>query len=154
VIHPESLIHALVGFHDGALMAHVGPPDMRHAIGYALNWPARANLPVDRLDLAKIGRLTFRAPDENRYPALRLARWVMDEGGLAGTVFNAAKERALDGFIDGQIGFLDMATVVEDVIENMSGESLGLAVITLDTVREADHMARQRADAAIEIRQR
>ncbi len=153
VIHPESLVHALVGFHDGALMAHVGPPDMRHAIGYALNWPARANLPVERLDLAKIGRLTFRAPDESRYPALRLARWVMDEGGLAGTVFNAAKERALDGFIDGKIGFLDMAAVVEDVIEIMSGESLGLAVITLDTVREADQMARQRADASIARRQ-
>jgi len=149
VIHPESLIHALVGFHDGALMAHVGPPDMRHAIGYALNWPARANLPVERLDLAKIGCLTFRAPDESRYPALRLARWVMEEGGLAGAVFNAAKERALDAFIEGQIGFLDMAIVVENVIEIMSGESLGLAVITLDTVREADHMARQRADATI-----
>ncbi len=154
IIHPESLIHALVGFHDGALMAHVGPPDMRHAIGYALNWPERAELPVERLDLAKIGQLTFREPDESRYPALRLARWVMDEGGLAGAVFNAAKESALDGFIDGKIGFLDMAAVVEDVIENMSGEGLGLAAITLDTVREADHMARQRADASIARRKR
>ncbi len=154
VIHPESLIHALVGFHDGAFMAHVGPPDMRHAIGYALNWPARVYLPVERLDLAKIGQLTFHAPNEDRYPALRLARWVMDEGGLAGAVFNAAKERALDGFIGGQIGFLDMAAVVEDVIENMSGEGLGLAAITLDTVREADQMARQRADASITRRQR
>jgi len=154
LIHPESLIHALVGFHDGALMAHVGPPDMRHAIGYALNWPARAKLPVERLDLAKIGQLTFRAPDEVRYPALRLARWVMDEGGLAGAAFNGAKERALDGFIDGQIGFLDMAAVVEDVIEIMSGEGLGLAAITLDTVREADQMARLRADASIATRQR
>jgi 1-deoxy-D-xylulose-5-phosphate reductoisomerase len=154
VIHPESLIHALVGFHDGALMAHVGPHDMRHAIGYALNWPARAELPVERLDLAKIGQLTFREPDESRYPALRLARWVMDEGGLAGAVFNAAKESALDGFIDGKIGFLDMAAVVEDVIENMSGEGLGLAAITLDTVREADQMARQRADASIARRKR
>ncbi|MGI9395756.1 MAG: 1-deoxy-D-xylulose-5-phosphate reductoisomerase [Boseongicola sp.] len=154
VIHPESLIHALVGFQDGALMAHVGPADMRHAIGYALNWPARTELPVERLDLARIGQLTFREPDENRYPALRLARWVMDEGGLAGAAFNAAKERALDGFIDGRIGFIDMAAVVEDVIENMSGESLGLAVITLDTVREVDQMARQRADASIARRQR
>ncbi|MGI9389057.1 MAG: 1-deoxy-D-xylulose-5-phosphate reductoisomerase [Boseongicola sp.] len=153
VIHPESLIHALVGFQDGALMAHVGPADMRHAIGYALNWPARRKLPVERLDLASIGQLTFRKPDENRYPALRLARWVMDEGGLAGAAFNAAKERALDSFIDGRIRFLDMAAVVEDVIENMSGESLGLAAITLDTVREVDQMARQRADASIARRQ-
>ena len=154
VIHPESLIHALVGFHDGALMAHVGPPDMRHAIGYALNWPARAELPVERLDLARIGQLTFRAPDETRYPALRLARWVMDEGGLAGAVFNAAKECALDGFIERRIGFLDMAAVVEDVIEIMTGDGLGLAAITLDTVRDADQMARQRAEASIAKRQR
>ncbi len=149
VIHPESLVHALVGFCDGALMAHVGPPDMRHAIGYALNWPARNELPVERLDLAEVGSLTFRAPDEERYPALRLARWVMDEGGLAGAVFNAAKERALDGFIDGRIGFLDMALIVENVIEKMSSESLGLAAIDLDTVREADQMARRHADAAM-----
>ncbi len=149
VIHPESLIHAMVGFNDGALMAHVGPHDMRHAIGYALYWPARTHLPVERLDLPKIGALTFEEPDEERYPALRLARWVMDEGGLAGAVFNAAKERALDHFIDGRIGFLDMAAIVENVIEKMSSERLGLAAIDLDTVREADQMARRHADAAM-----
>ena len=81
IIHPESLIHAMVGFTDGALMAHVGPPDMRHAIGYALHWPERRPLPVARLDLARIGALTFRAPDPARYPALRLAQRVMQEGG-------------------------------------------------------------------------
>ncbi len=149
LIHPESLIHALVGFHDGALMAHVGPPDMRHAIGYALHWPERRHLPVERLDLAKIGQLTFREPDEMRYPALRLARGVMDSGGLTGAVFNGAKEAALDAFIEGRIGFLDMAGIVEDVIEKMSGEGLGNAAITLDTVRNADHMARIRAGEAI-----
>lgn len=153
VIHPESLVHALVGFHDGAFMAHIGAPDMRHAIGYALNWPARETLPVERLDIAAIGRLTFEAPDETRYPALRLARWVMAEGGLAGAVFNAAKERALDAFIDRRIGFTEMAVVVEDVIEKMSAESLGLAPINLDTVREADQMARIRADESIAERQ-
>ena len=150
VIHPESLVHALVGFNDGALMAHVGPPDMRHAIGYALNWPARQHVPVERLDLAKVGALTFREPDLARYPAIRLARWVMDEGGLAGAVFNAAKERALDHFIEGRIGFLDMARIVEIVIEKMSSDSLGLAAIDLDTVREADQMARRHADAAMD----
>ena len=154
IVHPESLIHALVGFRDGALMAHVGPPDMRHAIGYALNWPAREHLPVERLDLAKIGQMTFREPDAARYPALGQARWVMEEGGLAGAVFNAAKERALDGFIDGRIGFLDMAAVVADVIEIMSGEGLGLAAITLDSVQEADQEARARADESITERQR
>ena len=154
IVHPESLIHALVGFRDGALMAHVGPPDMRHAIGYALNWPTRDHLPVERLNLAEIGQLTFREPDAARYPALAQARWVMEEGGLAGAVFNAAKERALDGFIEGRIGFLDMASVVADVIEIMSGEGLGLAAITLDSVQQADQEARMRADAFIAVRQR
>ena len=84
IIHPESLIHAMVGFQDGALMAHVGPHDMRHAIGYALNHPTRTELPVERLDLAQIGQFTFREPDLARYPALGLARDIMDIGGLAG----------------------------------------------------------------------
>ncbi len=154
VVHPESLIHALVGFTDGALMAHVGPPDMRHAIGYALHWPDRKALPVERLNLVEIGKFTFLEADEGRYPALSQARWVMEEGGLAGAVFNAAKETALDGFIAGKIGFLDMAAVVADVIEIMSGEGLGLASITLDTVQEADRSARRYASESVQERQR
>ena len=149
IIHPESLIHAFVGFRDGALMAHVGPPDMRHAIGYALNWPERRDLPVARLDLAQIGQLNFRAPDEARYPALRLAREVMEEGGLAGAVFNAAKEVAMDAFIAREIGFLDMARVVEETLTKMSAERLGSAQITLDSVTQADHVARVTAREAI-----
>ena len=146
LLHPESLIHAMVGFRDGAIMAHVGPPDMRHAIGYALNWPERRELPVERLDLAKIGSLTFRKPDTVRWPALRLAREVMETGGLAGAVFNAAKERALDGFIAGQIKFTAMAGVVEEVLTLLSAsQSLGSTSVTLDNVREADHLARMRA---------
>ncbi|PIE08579.1 MAG: 1-deoxy-D-xylulose-5-phosphate reductoisomerase [Rhodobacterales bacterium] len=146
LVHPQSLIHALVGFNDGALMAHVGPPDMRHAIGYALNWPHRRPLPVERLDLAAIGALDFRAPDEIRWPALRLAREVMQAGGLAGAVFNAAKEAALDGFIAGRIGFVEMPQVVEEVLTRLSGQS-GLvdAAITLDNVRRADRAARDEA---------
>ena len=143
LVHRESLIHALVGFNDGALMAHVGPPDMRHAIGYALHWPDRRHLPVERLDLAKIGSLTFEAPDEDRYPALALARQVMDTGGLAGAVFNAAKERALDAFIAGQIGFLQMAAVVSATLDKMSsGGGLQIRDMTLDDVLEADRLAR------------
>jgi 1-deoxy-D-xylulose-5-phosphate reductoisomerase len=143
LVHPQSLVHALVGFHDGALMAHVGPADMRHAIGYALNWPERRALPVERLDLARIGQLEFRAPDEARYPALALARAVMAEGGLAGAVFNAAKDAALDAFIEGRIGFMAMAGVVEAVLDRMTGDqSLIHAAITLDNVRAADQMSR------------
>ncbi len=150
LIHRESLIHAMVGFNDGALMAHVGPPDMRHAIGYALHWPDRKALPVERLDLAKIGSLSFQAPDDARYPALALATRVMQEGGLSGAVFNAAKERALDGFIAGEIGFLDMSRVVAATLDKMSSsDGLQNAEITLDNVIETDRLARIRAGEAI-----
>jgi 1-deoxy-D-xylulose-5-phosphate reductoisomerase len=147
VVHPESLVHALVGFRDGALMAHVGAPDMRHAIGYALHYPERLDLPVDRLDLGAIGQMTFRSPDEARYPALRLAREVMETGGLAGAVFNAAKERALDFFIAGRIGFVDMADVVEEVLTRFeSGFGRINAPLTLDNIISTDHLARECAD--------
>ena len=149
LVHPESMIHALVGFVDGALMAHVGPPDMRHAIGYALHWPERRNLPVDRLDLATIGGLTFRAPDEQRWPALRLAREVMERRGLAGAVFNAAKETALDGFIDGRLLFPQMADVVDAVLNQMDPGHID-AKMNLDTVMVADKTARQTATTIIE----
>lgn len=153
LVHPESLVHALVGFNDGALMAHLGAPDMRHAIGFALNWPKRAPLPVDRLDLARIGQLRFEAPDETRFPALRLAREVMASGGMAGAVFNAAKEIALDAFIAKQIGFLDMASVVEDTLTKMSVETgLNDAAFTLDNVTQTDHLARIRAKETISSR--
>jgi 1-deoxy-D-xylulose-5-phosphate reductoisomerase len=146
LVHPESMIHALVGFHDGALMAHVGPADMRHAIGYALHWPDRRALPVERLDLAAIGSLTFRAPDTDRWPALRLAREVMARGGLAGAVFNAAKETALDGFIAGHLNFTAMAEVVEQVLTQMDAAGGHIdAPMTLDNVAAADHLARKAA---------
>jgi len=153
VVHPESMVHALIGFCDGGLMAHVGPPDMRHAIGYALNWPQRMELPVAALDLAAIGQLTFRAPDLARYPALRLAREVMERGGLSGAVFNAAKERALDHFIAKRLPFMAMAEVVEDVLARIEADN-GLidAGITLETVGQADHLARSAADQVVQDR--
>lgn len=155
IVHPESLVHALVGFRDGAMMAHLGASDMRHAIGYALHWPERRTLPVARLDLAAIGQLNFTAPDPARYPALRLARKVMRRGGLAGAVFNAAKERALDAFIAGRIGFLQMAEIVETVMTEMFAQSSLIDVeISLDTVAHVDHLARGRADAAMQAYQR
>ncbi len=152
LVHPQSMIHALVGFCDGGLMAHVGPPDMRHAIGYALHHPQRAPLPVERLDLTKIGRFDFTAPDDARWPALRLAREVMAAGGLMGAVFNAAKEVALDGFIAGQLRFTQMAEIVEEVLDaRASDASLGRGSddMTLDLVGKADHLARKAAKAAI-----
>lgn len=146
IIHPESMIHAMVGFRDGAIMAHMGAADMRHPIGYALNWPDRLPLPVARLDLAALGKLTFRAPDLVRYPALRLCREVMATGGLAGAAFNAAKEVALDCFIAGGLGFAQMAGLVEATLARLSSDiRLGKAVEGLEDVQAADHLTRVRA---------
>ncbi len=153
VVHPESLIHALVGFCDGALMAHVGPHDMRHAIGYALHHPDRRPLPVARLDLAALGQLTFRPACEVRWPALRLAREVMQTGGLAGAVFNAAKETALDAFIARRIRFTEMTGVVEAVLTRLSAHpGHNVDDITLDKVVEADHLARVTAQEIVQSR--
>ncbi len=146
IIHPESLIHSMVGYRDGAIMAHLGAPDMRHAIGYALNWPSRQALPVARLDLAQVATLTFRAPDLQRYPALRLAREVMARRGLSGAAFNAAKEVALDHFLAGHIGFMAMAGVVEATLTAVDGD-IGPEIggLALEDVAAMDHLARIRA---------
>ena len=144
VVHPQSIVHALVGFRDGALMAHLGAPDMRHAIGYALYWPERKELPVARLDLAALGRLDFAAPDPERFPALRLARQVMAIRGLAGAAFNAAKEIALDGFLAGRLPFPGMAEVVERSLERLDRDgALTITPDCLDQVMEMDQLARQ-----------
>jgi 1-deoxy-D-xylulose-5-phosphate reductoisomerase len=144
--HPQSIVHAMVGFFDGAVMAHLGAPDMRHAIGYALNYPDRASLPVARLDLVQIGNLTFTTPDLIRFPALRICREVMAVRGAAGGVFTAAKEVALDLFLAGQIGFMDMSAVVEATLDRLSGEIvMNNAPPTLAAVLEIDHLTRMRA---------
>ena len=152
LVHPESLVHALVAFRDGGVIAHLGAPDMRHAIGYAMNWPERAHLPVARLNLAAAGRLTFAAPDPARYPALRLARGVMETGGLAGAAFNAAKEVALDAFIADAIRFTDMAGVVEGVLDRLSGlGGLEKPAESLDMVLDMDRTARRLAREAMRL---
>lgn len=144
LVHPQSMIHALVGFHDGALMTHIGPPDMRHAIGFSLSYPDRAKLPVERLDMAKIGRFDFSDPDPNRWPALGLARQVMARGGLAGAVFNASKEAGLDGFLAGQLKFTEMSDAVAYALEDAEARGGSLdAAMTLDNVLQIDHVARQ-----------
>lgn len=153
LIHPQSAVHALVAFTDGAVMAHLGAPDMRHPIGYALNWPARADLPVARLDLARMGRLDFAEPDLRRYPALALALAVMRSGGAAGAVFNAAKEIALDHFIARNISFLDMAPVVEDTLDRFGAVApLARAPASLADVLAIDTEARRLAGAVAQAR--
>ena len=144
VIHPQSIVHALVGFHDGNLLAHVGPPDMRHAIGFALYYPERKPLPLNRLDLTKIGQLDFAKPDQIRFPALKLAYDVLELGGVAGAVYNASKEVALDAFMARQIGFLNMAEVVERTMHRLFARACELNKDqNLDNILHADHMGRK-----------
>jgi 1-deoxy-D-xylulose-5-phosphate reductoisomerase len=141
IVHPQSVVHSMVAYHDGSILAQLGPPDMRAAIGYALNHPDRGFLPVERLDFAKLARLDFEAPDEARFPALRLARQAMQAGGLSGAALNGAKEAALEAFIAGRIPFLAMAETVEAVMAKMSAKAqAGLAAV-YDADREACRLA-------------
>ena len=143
LVHPQSYVHAIVGFCDGGMMAHLGPPDMRHAIGYALSYPNRRTLPLEKLDFAKIGSLTFMEPDKERFPAIGLAYEVMSLGGISGAVFNAAKETALDGFLSKQIGFLEMCPIVEKTIAKLCHiENSHKLEPSLINILDIDKMAR------------
>ncbi len=117
IVHPQSVVHSMVGYVDGSVLAQMGPPDMRTPISYALAWPNRMATPSDRLDLAQIRNLTFEAPDLTRFPALRIARSALRAGGAAPIVLNAANEVAVRHFLDGAIGFLDIARIVESVLD-------------------------------------
>ncbi|MDF1608090.1 1-deoxy-D-xylulose-5-phosphate reductoisomerase [Hoeflea sp. YIM 152468] len=139
VIHPQSVIHSMVGYCDGSVLAQLGVPDMRHAIGYAISHPRRASLPVERLDFAKLARLDFFAPDEERFPALTLARIAMQRGGLQGAILNGAKEIALEAFIAGRIGFLVMADIVAAVMDRLDD---GRVARSIDDVYATDRDAR------------
>lgn len=142
IVHPQSVIHSMVGYTDGSVLAQLGCPDMRTAIGYALQYPKRASLAIERLDFAKLARLDFEAPDEVRFPALRLARLAMARGGVQGAVLNGAKEVALEAFIVGRTGFLTMAEITEQVMTELS--TLAPAS-TMDEVFAADAEARRLA---------
>ena len=146
LVHRQSLVHALVEFQDAGIIAHVGPHDMRHAIGYALYGGNRANLPLERLDFTKITHLDFAVPDLNKYPSIDLAYQVMRAGGLMGAAFNAAKEEALDAFFARQIGFLQMSEVVKSVIDTLSDTDHGFEdVLNLEHILGMDALARDLA---------
>ena len=147
LVHRQSLVHALVEFQDAGIIAHVGPHDMRHAIGYALYGGNRANLPLERLDFTKIARLDFAAPDLKKYPSIDLAYQVMRSGGLMGAAFNAAKEKALDAFLARQIGFLQMSEVVKSVIDTLSDTDHGFEdALNLEHILGMDALARDMAE--------
>ena len=121
LIHPQSIVHCLVHMSDGSVLAQMACPDMRTPIAYSLAWPERMHAPTKRLDLASLGTLSFETPDEERFPALKLAREVLAEGGSGGTVLNAANEVAVAAFLSGRIGFLSIAALVEATLAANGG---------------------------------
>ena len=151
IVHPQSIIHSMVGYTDGSYIAQLGAPDMRTAISYALTFPQRGNLNVERLDFAKLARLDFEAPDEVRFPAIRLARTALERGGLQGAALNAAEETAFHAFVEGSIGFLDMAEIVETVMDHLHD---GRSATTIDDVFATDEEARRHALAIIAAKEK
>ena len=142
LIHPQSLVHAIASFCDGGMKAHIGPPDMRHAIAYALHEEKRFNLNMAEVNLAEVGTLEFEKPDMSKYPALELGYEVLEHGGLAGAAFNAAKEEALDNFLNRKLSFLGMADVVRATMDELSSKNHLSSEVEIEAVIEIDLLAR------------
>ena len=147
VVHPQSVVHSMVEYRDGSTLAQLGPSDMRVPIASCLAWPERMDTPCDPLNLAALGELTFRAPDEDRFPATRLCRQAAEQGGAAPAVLNAANEIAVAAFLSGQIGFTRIAVMVEELL---AGYTPG-APASLGDVIAIDAEARNRARALLEL---
>jgi 1-deoxy-D-xylulose-5-phosphate reductoisomerase len=141
LVHPQSVVHGLVEFRDGSMVAQLGVPDMRIPIAHCLAWPERMSAPTPRLSLAEIGSLTFEEPDLQRFPALKLARQALEHGGGATTVLNAANEIAVDEFIAGRLGFAGIARLVAVVLEAADRKLTG-APDTIEDAIAVDHVAR------------
>ena len=150
LIHPQSLVHAIACFCDGGMKAHIGPPDMRHAIAYALHEEKRFNLTLAEVDLSEVGTLNFEKPDLLKYPALKLGFDVVRQGGLAGAAFNAAKEQALDSFLEYKLSFLGMADVVKATMEELSSKNKLSSEVELEAVMDIDLQARSIARTLID----
>jgi 1-deoxy-D-xylulose-5-phosphate reductoisomerase len=145
VVHPQSVVHSMVEYCDGSVLAQLGSPDMRTPIAYALAWPERIRVDVPRLDFAMIGGLNFQKPDIERFPALRLARQALQEGGTLPTVLNGANEVAVAAFLEDRIGFLQIAEIVETMMEKIGSQQL----TCLDQVFETDSFVRRETAAYI-----
>ena len=148
VIHPQSVIHSMVEFVDGSVLAQLGSPDMRIPIAYALAWPERLETPAQRLDLAAVGRLDFEEPDLERFPALRLAREALERSGAAPIVLNAANEVAVASFLEGAIRFADIARIVEEALQ----ESDFVTPRSMGDVLEIDRNTRERVESLMKVR--
>jgi 1-deoxy-D-xylulose-5-phosphate reductoisomerase len=150
VVHPESIIHSLVEYVDGSTLAQMGPPDMKTPIAYALAWPDRIAWRAPRLDLAALGQLTFEAPDDERFPALKLARQALQAGGAAPIVFNAANEVAALAFLDRRLGFLNIAAVVADTLSRVTASGVDSGSDdACDAALAVDAQARRMAESII-----
>ncbi len=147
IVHPQSVVHSMVEYRDGSTLAQLGPSDMRVPIASTLAWPARMDTPCAPLDLAAIGELTFRAPDEDRFPATRIARHAAEAGGAAPAVLNAANEVAVAAFLAGQIAFTRITAHVETVLSQFAPP----APASLDDVIAIDAEARMRAHSLMEL---
>ncbi len=146
IIHPQSIVHSMVEYVDGSVLAQLGSPDMRTPIAYALAWPERMAAPVERLDLTKMSGLTFFEPDPVKFPALRLARAALETGGKAPSVLNAANEVAVAAFLDGQIKFLDIPRIVESVLDRHAARScFGKPPFEIGDIIASDQEARATA---------
>ena len=149
VVHPQSVVHCLVHYTDGSVLAQLACPDMRTPIALSLAWPTRMPAPTERLDLVKLGALTFEAPDPARFPCLRLAREALDRGGTAPTVLNAANELAVEAFLGHRIGFLGIPQSVEAVLEQADAGGLVRPAGGLDDVLAVDEEARRLARSVL-----
>ncbi|MDE2437328.1 MAG: 1-deoxy-D-xylulose-5-phosphate reductoisomerase [Sphingomonadales bacterium] len=147
IVHPQSVVHSMVEYRDGSTLAQLGPSDMRVPIASALAWPARMDTPCAPLDLAALGELTFRAPDEERFPATRLCREAAEAGGATSAVLNAANEIAVAAFLGGKLPFTRIAVTVEELL----GRYAPPAPASLDDVIAIDAEARRRARAVMEL---
>ncbi|MEC9472201.1 MAG: 1-deoxy-D-xylulose-5-phosphate reductoisomerase [Pseudomonadota bacterium] len=152
LVHPQSTVHGLVQYKDGSLLAQLGSPDMRTPIAHCLAFPRRMNVPVKRLDLAELGTLTFEAPDLDRFPALRLALEAMRAGGMAPAVLNAADEVAVDAFLKGRIGFMDIPAAIEEVLDAMGAGGKLTDAAGVEDVLAIDAEARQKTGEWIRTR--
>jgi 1-deoxy-D-xylulose-5-phosphate reductoisomerase len=144
-VHPQSIVHCLVEYRDGSVLAQLANPDMRTPIALSLAWPRRMHAPTKRLDLVALGALSFEAPDAIRFPALRLARYALELGKTAGAVLSAANEVAVEGFVTKRLGFLEIAAVVEKVLEAAERSGLIRHATDLTDVLAVDAAARELA---------
>ena len=153
LVHPQSIVHSLVAYDDGSVLAQLGMPDMRTPISYALSWPNRMPLPgLERLDLAKIGRLDFLPPDPERFPALAIARAAVSAGGGAPIVLNGANEVAVAAFLQRRIGFLTIAQVAGEVLDEfLSARTAAAAPASFEEVYEIDRLSRERTFEKLRI---